>query len=787
MTTMELEASLYHASDNISSIMSNNANGKGHENVGTRRRKITFAMEVRVKQESQDEALVPLCGKSSSTGNGHSSNNNNSHSVNGSAINNPPQPGPMQKVPSLSDLSDPESSLDIPAQVPPLTPGTNKKMTEALKASFASWEKEQERLGIPKDPRLWSESDVSRWLNWAIKEFSLEGVVLQHFRMRGRDMCAMGKENFLARTPPFMGDILWEHLEILQKDVERAALGSVPANFYESICVPVPDLRDFLAGSSANNNTGNSQNNNNNNSSNSGGGGGGGGGGFSPPPPPPPAVSSSSGGVSNSPSNASTPAGSSSTTAQPPAGSAGAQVTGSSPLSVIGSSIQPVSPPTPPTPPALKMMSPISQQQQQQQLNNVLSSMNPSRLAVSSTSNGVTSYLEGGYSSLGDPMQTGMGEMVPGSGSAAVVQQHHAHQQHQEVVDSPFGVGVAFGDGEGDYQNLDSVTNAGHHQQQHHQQQQQHHLHHHHQQHQQQQHQQQQHQQHHHQHHFLHHPEPAPDFYPQPAHNNQPQQQQQQPYSGSMKQQPYGRGRYPGHDGGYVSDPYGASTPGGGHPTYGEHSPFQTVPNLGGGGGPNDPWVPPGDLVGGHHNGMQAQHHPAAYMNNHSGMGPQRGGNDPVLGGHMHQLSSHSPTMGSPESKPVIQASMLAAYQGGPPGSGPCFTGSGPIQLWQFLLELLTDKSCQSFISWTGDGWEFKLSDPDEVARRWGIRKNKPKMNYEKLSRGLRYYYDKNIIHKTAGKRYVYRFVCDLQNLLGYTAEELHAMVDLKPDKKDDE
>ncbi len=40
-------------------------------------------------------------------------------------------------------------------------------------------------------------------------------------------------------------------------------------------------------------------------------------------------------------------------------------------------------------------------------------------------------------------------------------------------------------------------------------------------------------------------------------------------------------------------------------------------------------------------------------------------------------------------------------------------------------------------------------------------------MNYEKLSRGLRYYYDKNIIHKTAGKRYVYRFVCDLQNLLG--------------------
>lgn len=112
--------------------------------------------------------------------------------------------------------------------------------------------------------------------------------------------------------------------------------------------------------------------------------------------------------------------------------------------------------------------------------------------------------------------------------------------------------------------------------------------------------------------------------------------------------------------------------------------------------------------------------------------------------------------------------------------------GSGPIQLWQFLLELLTDKTCQHIISWTGDGWEFKLSDPDEVARRWGKRKNKPKMNYEKLSRGLRYYYDKNIIHKTAGKRYVYRFVCDLQSLLGYTPEELHEMVGVNPARDDD-
>ena len=109
--------------------------------------------------------------------------------------------------------------------------------------------------------------------------------------------------------------------------------------------------------------------------------------------------------------------------------------------------------------------------------------------------------------------------------------------------------------------------------------------------------------------------------------------------------------------------------------------------------------------------------------------------------------------------------------------TSPCFSSAGPIQLWQFLLELLCNKSAQNIISWTGSGWEFRMIDPDEVAVRWGLRKNKPKMNYEKMSRGLRYYYDKNILVKTAGKRYIYKFVCDIQNILGYTPAELHAMM----------
>ncbi|GLH09795.1 DNA-binding protein D-ETS-6, partial [Gryllus bimaculatus] len=84
--------------------------------------------------------------------------------------------------------------------------------------------------------------------------------------------------------------------------------------------------------------------------------------------------------------------------------------------------------------------------------------------------------------------------------------------------------------------------------------------------------------------------------------------------------------------------------------------------------------------------------------------------------------------------------------------------GSGQIQLWQFLLELLSDRSNSSCIAWEGTNGEFKLNDPDEVARRWGERKSKPNMNYDKLSRALRYYYDKNIMTKVHGKRYAYKF-----------------------------
>nr|XP_006000829.1 PREDICTED: ETS translocation variant 4 isoform X2 [Latimeria chalumnae] len=96
---------------------------------------------------------------------------------------------------------------------------------------------------------------------------------------------------------------------------------------------------------------------------------------------------------------------------------------------------------------------------------------------------------------------------------------------------------------------------------------------------------------------------------------------------------------------------------------------------------------------------------------------------------------------------------------------GPPYHRRGSLQLWQFLVALLDDPSNSHFIAWTGRGMEFKLIEPEEVARLWGIQKNRPAMNYDKLSRSLRYYYEKGIMQKVAGERYVYKFVCEPEAL----------------------
>ncbi|XP_022784502.1 ETS domain-containing protein Elk-3-like [Stylophora pistillata] len=81
------------------------------------------------------------------------------------------------------------------------------------------------------------------------------------------------------------------------------------------------------------------------------------------------------------------------------------------------------------------------------------------------------------------------------------------------------------------------------------------------------------------------------------------------------------------------------------------------------------------------------------------------------------------------------------------------------IHLWEFLLELIAKDNLCTIICWSRrELKEFQVKRPEEVSRRWGLLRKRKGMNYEKLSRALRFYYGKGIIQKVPGQQFTYKF-----------------------------
>ncbi|TMS36553.1 hypothetical protein L596_003692 [Steinernema carpocapsae] len=86
-------------------------------------------------------------------------------------------------------------------------------------------------------------------------------------------------------------------------------------------------------------------------------------------------------------------------------------------------------------------------------------------------------------------------------------------------------------------------------------------------------------------------------------------------------------------------------------------------------------------------------------------------------------------------------------------------------KLWEFIRDALKDPStCPSVVRWE-DPIEgvFRIVESEKLARLWGEKKNNQKMTYEKLSRAMRTYYEKQIlvpVPKTGlyPKKLVYKF-----------------------------
>lgn len=141
-----------------------------------------------------------------------------------------------------------------------------------------------------------------------------------------------------------------------------------------------------------------------------------------------------------------------------------------------------------------------------------------------------------------------------------------------------------------------------------------------------------------------------------------------------------------------------------------------------------------------------------------SGAFDAESGNDDITDDEDEEMPLES--TGVAGSTPTGGASSGAATTTTSP-SGKPRQGGSHIHLWQFLKELLaTPEQHGTAIRWIDrTKGVFKIEDSVRVARLWGRRKNRPAMNYDKLSRSIRQYYKKGIMQKTErSQRLVYQF-----------------------------
>lgn len=149
-----------------------------------------------------------------------------------------------------------------------------------------------------------------------------------------------------------------------------------------------------------------------------------------------------------------------------------------------------------------------------------------------------------------------------------------------------------------------------------------------------------------------------------------------------------------------------------------------------------------------------------------SSNGNSSNGNGPSSASNGHSLSLKSPTLSPPSSASPNGSSSAPTTPGAflpvkreffPDGPEPNTNGR---LLWDFLQQLLNDPAQRysSYIAWKcRDTGVFKIVDPAGLAKLWGKQKNHLSMNYDKMSRALRYYYRVNILRKVQGERHCYQ------------------------------
>lgn len=102
------------------------------------------------------------------------------------------------------------------------------------------------------------------------------------------------------------------------------------------------------------------------------------------------------------------------------------------------------------------------------------------------------------------------------------------------------------------------------------------------------------------------------------------------------------------------------------------------------------------------------------------------------------------------------------------------------IEIWRFLLNLLTDNMYTNVIEWVDNEGTFRIIKPNTVSIMWGLTKKNWRMNYKKMAAALRYHYGRGIIKSAKGK-FLYKFDSDIKTMIGHSPMELKIMFEHQP------
>lgn len=64
---------------------------------------------------------------------------------------------------------------------------------------------------------MWTIENVQQWVQWAVREYSLQEVHVTRFNMDGKNLCRMSREDFSRLTNDYNAGVLLSHLNFLKQ------------------------------------------------------------------------------------------------------------------------------------------------------------------------------------------------------------------------------------------------------------------------------------------------------------------------------------------------------------------------------------------------------------------------------------------------------------------------------------------------------------------------------------------------------------------------------------------